>query len=201
MRYMKLLAIAAVCVGVVVAIVASAGGQATPTREGAKANLASRFKAFRVPQSAADTFESHVPAFAQAARDIAATSRRVAADADGELFAFVNSDQKVCVLYRPAERSFGASSCGPADAQSSPSILVYYGQGSSSALVAGLVQDGSGDVTVSDATGRQKVSTTTEGGFVYRGKTPFTVNWTEPSGREREVNATTVDVTKLQRVG
>ncbi len=201
MRTIKILAAPAICAAAVAALVGSAGGASPVTREEAAASLAARFHAFDTDQSAADVFESKNPEYAQTAEFIAATSRRVAADADGEAYAFLNRDDQVCVLYRPTERTFGASSCGPADGDKSPAVLVYFGPQTTSALVAGLTQDGASRVVASDASGEHTVPMSGANGFVYRARTPFTLTWTEPSGRAREIRAVGTDIGKLRRAG
>lgn len=200
MRSIKFAAPAAFA-AVVVLVVANAGGTETVGRDDAGRSLAERYHVFGVSQKADDVFKSDVAAYAATAEKIATTSRKVSADAQGDAFAFLNDDNRVCLLYRPVDRSFGASSCGPADGDGSPAVLVHFGPRTTTALVAGLLQQGAGEVVVSDAEGVRKVPVEATGGFVYRGRTPFTVQWKEASGRQRTVKARDFDVTKLKRVG
>jgi hypothetical protein len=178
----------------VAAVGGALGGSAhDQTRPEALAS-AQQYAAFARPQRADDVFHAtstnatNVAAGAQ----IAETSRLVATSAAGQVYAFLDAQNAMCVLWHPNAGGVAGVGCSRADSTRSPATLTLAADGSQ-ATVAAVVKRGVDGVTV-DSSSAGTTIPTSSGGFVYEAKPPFTIRWTDPDGTKNEIATPNTDV-------
>lgn len=201
----KFLAIGALVLASSAAGTAAVGaiGDRPPTRSEASQDAKDRFAAFDRPQQSQDVFRSQSddPVHREAAAEIAKTSRRVAATSAGEAYAFLNSRNEACFLWRPAAGGVAASDCSAAKNGNAPGILIGLGGTLDNPTVAGLVPKGTTEVTVKRPDGTSTNVPINDGAYVYQGKSPFTITWTAPGGQTFTNDVKPIDVRNLTPVG
>ncbi len=178
-------------------------GDSPTTRDEAQQDARSRFAAFDRSQRPEDVFRSEGgdDANRTAALEIAKTSRRVAVTAQGEAYAFLNTRNEVCFLWRPAVGGVAASDCSAARDGNAPGILMGQNGSLENPTVAGLVPTGTERVTVRRPDGTVIDVPIVDGAYVYHGKSPFTITWTGPEGRTFSNEVQPIDIHDLKPVG